>query len=80
MGLTLCVEDRKCNFIGDSDKVIFGGNSKKNSKDEIIKNFENCIIYSKSNEVYKKQKKIEKLEKRLKNLKNQLNNIEIKKN
>jgi hypothetical protein len=74
MGLTMCAEDRKCNFVGEIPESKFGCKNNQIKKKELI-NFKESLIYTKSDLVRRKEKKILSLENKLEKLKRELNNL-----
>ena len=69
----MCAEDRKCNFVGELPNNKFGIKNHKNNK--TIINFDNSLIYVKSDIVRRKERKIINLEKKLVKLKKELSNL-----
>jgi len=76
MGITMCAEDRKCNFVENVPNSKFGINNKKNKfEGKDIINFKQSLLYVKSDLVRKKERKILNLEKKIEKLRNELNNL-----
>jgi hypothetical protein len=73
MGISICVEDRKCNFVGEIPNNKFG--IKKNKKNKNIINFERSLLFVKSDIVRRKEKKILSLKKKVEKLERDLNNL-----